>query len=372
MENITDWLANITDDDWRVRWKAVEQLGKCSERRTIKPLLQALQDRDWSVRLKAVESLGLKQDKQIAAPLVAMLTDTNKDVRKAAFSVLMMSGAEVIEPLIKLLETQNAGIRKNVVALLGKFHNDQVIEALTKTLEDPDMNVRKKVADMLKAIGSPAVSYLSKALDSHDSDVQWRAVKTLGEIGDCRAIEALVKTLEDDDAEVRLKIVEVLERLGWEPQTDRERIWNDIARRQWDSLTLLGAQAITPLLSMLGAHEDFIRHDVNVTLERLLNSVEVLVFGDISGIDIDPKKGLHNIDVSQLTLPMRALKRLLIDTHTYNFHHVERFMTYAVNYIGQEYLKEQFEVNIYGDPDKLHPNLKNTVTNLCRDVYIHK
>jgi hypothetical protein len=79
-----------------------------------------------------------------------------------------------------------------------------------------------------------------------------------------------------------------------------------------------------------------------------------------------------NPDVSNLTMSMSHLKKVKIYTETYSFHQVERFLTYAVNYIGQKHLKENVEVDIYGDPDKLHPNLRNNFEHLCKRVKFKK
>jgi len=81
---------------------------------------------------------------------------------------------------------------------------------------------------------------------------------------------------------------------------------------------------------------------------------------------------LLNPDVSKLTLPITNLKRILIYTETYDFYRIKYFIPYAVNYIGQEHLKNKTEFHIYGHPEKLHPNLYKNLTNLCQHVYLHK
>jgi hypothetical protein len=100
--------------------------------------------------------------------------------------------------------------------------------------------------------------------------------------------------------------------------------------------------------------------------------IEVVIFGSVEINDFTPRTTLLNPDVSTVTMPMSALEKIEIYAETYDFHLVERFITYAVNYIGQEHLKEHVEVHIYGDPDKLHPNLRNSLENLCKCVEVHQ
>jgi hypothetical protein len=102
------------------------------------------------------------------------------------------------------------------------------------------------------------------------------------------------------------------------------------------------------------------------------HSIEHITFGTSSLNNTDPYTTLHNPDVSDLTFPFVHLKQVVIDSETYDFHQAERFLTYAVNYIGQDYLKEHVEVAVYGDPEKLHPNLRNSFDNLCKRVQVHR
>ena len=80
----------------------------------------------------------------------------------------------------------------------------------------------------------------------------------------------------------------------------------------------------------------------------------------------------RNPDSSELTLPLAQLKQIVVDSETYNFHLVERFLTYAIDHIGQDYLKKNVDAHIYGDPEKLQQNLRNNFTNLCKSITVHE
>lgn len=114
-----------------------------------------------------------------------------------------------------------------------------------------------------------------------------------------------------------------------------------------------------------------IRNYSSETLKAILMLIDTVIFG-IGEFDIFDQHIWYNPDVSELTASMSKLKKIEIHAKTYDFHLVERFITYAVNYIGQEYLKEHVEVHIHGDPDKLHPNLRNTFKNLCKSIDVHE
>ena len=110
------------------------------------------------------------------------------------------------------------------------------------------------------------------------------------------------------------------------------------------------------------------------TLQTVLtfrwHEVEQVVFGAALPGMASKATTLLNPDVSDLHVPFLRLTRIVVVTSEYNFHLVERFLTYAINTLGQTYLKTTVDVELYGDPAELHPNLRNSLTNLCRDVII--
>jgi HEAT repeat protein len=74
--------------------------------------------------------------------------------------------------------------------------------------------VRLHARQLLVTIGGPAVASLVALLADRNHLIRWEAAKTLGEIADARAAPALVKTLEDSDAEVRWLAAEGLVSMG--------------------------------------------------------------------------------------------------------------------------------------------------------------
>jgi hypothetical protein len=79
---------------------------------------------------------------------------------------------------------------------------------------------------------------------------------------------------------------------------------------------------------------------------------------------------LYNPDVSPLTIAFARLETLTIDVETYDFRLLEKFLTYGVNYLGQEYLRNRVTVYVYGEIQNLQPNLRNALANLCKDIHV--
>lgn len=150
----------------------------------------------------------------------------------------------------------------------------------------------------------------------------------------------------------------------WWRKKDKVEKWiAKLKRKESDiqkAVRILGksgdTRAVKPLIQAIGDKRPYLRTEIAKALGEI---------GDTPAI-------WYNPEVSELTASMSKLKKIEIHAETYDFHLVERFITYAVNYIGQKHLREQVEVHIHGDPDKLHSNLRNSLENLCKCVEVHE
>jgi hypothetical protein len=261
-----------------------------------------------TVRKEAIQSLVSLGDVRVIKPLIKVLKTWNKEIRNETIEALAQIGAPAVEPLIwRLLDTY------------PKFFSFGFTVA----------RLHKGVTEALLRIGDPAVEPLIKLL-AHLS-FRKRAAEILIRIHGKQVEEQLINALAHENAMIRPQAVQILEKRGWKPDNDEQRTIYWVAKENIETVI-------------------FTHRDIN---------------------SADQKKILKNPESVELTIPISSLKRIVIHTGTYDFHLVERFITYAVNYIGQKHLREQVEVHIYGDPEKLHPNLRNTFKNLCKNVEIH-
>lgn len=91
---------------------------------------------------------------------------------------------------------------------------EQIIKKLIMTLSNDNDSVRKDARQSLVAIGSPAVSPLIEALKQKNDHVRREAVKALSAIGDPGGAPALIKSLEDEEFDIRWLAAEGLVGLG--------------------------------------------------------------------------------------------------------------------------------------------------------------
>ncbi|PKG32798.1 HEAT repeat domain-containing protein [Methanoregula sp.] len=120
---------------------------------------------------------------------------------------------------------------------------------LLSGLQSPRALVRLGAIEALAGIGDPAsarplIAHLEK--EKH-SEFLCAVVFALGEIGSPEAIPSLVRLLHNNAKYLRYAAAVSLDRLGWEPEDESDRIRYRIARCDWDAVRNAGPLAV-PLL----------------------------------------------------------------------------------------------------------------------------
>lgn len=113
------------------------------------------------------------------------------------------SSKAALEPLMKALK--NWPVRRYVAAwALGEIGDPRAIPALVSALGDRDVEVRKYAARSLTKFGKEATDALLKALDDPSEQTRRYAVRALGEIQDPRSADTLLAMAGKVDRAVHL------------------------------------------------------------------------------------------------------------------------------------------------------------------------
>ena len=204
-----------------------------------------------------------------------------------------------------------------------------------------------EIAELFK-IGTKSRESLLAELSDERSQIRKDTARALGFFHDDYVSQALHTLLSDSDAEVRQAAV-------------------------WALGTARDARNIPALLHALEDIVENVRQEAVTALNKACPVVRVVMFGQKNTFEPrhEHTQSVLNPDVSNLSAPMSSLRRIIIDSTTHDFHMVERFLTYAINALSQNYLKYQVNVDIIGNPEELHVNLWNTINNLFEHVHVH-
>ena len=115
-----------------------------------------------------------------------------------------------IEIQIDLLKDPDWAVRREAVITLGEMGDERCVEPLVRALRDGDWQVREVAIEALGLVGSPAVEQLVRML--RDWDIRKYAIRALGKIRDERVLDPLISQLRSD--EFHLDAMEALVELG--------------------------------------------------------------------------------------------------------------------------------------------------------------
>jgi HEAT repeat protein len=150
------------------------------------------------------------------------------------------------------LKSKNPQTRREAIDKLARETSPAAIELLISGLKDAEVEVREATAKALGRARDPKViAALITALHDPSSAVREATVASLRQIGDLDAVDALVNCLKDPQGGVRWQVAKTLERFGWQPRTDQEKLMRAIALGDYLHAGQLGEMAIDALVKCL-------------------------------------------------------------------------------------------------------------------------
>ncbi|MBM4124113.1 MAG: HEAT repeat domain-containing protein [Nitrospira sp.] len=175
-----------------------------------------------------------------------------------------------IEIQIDLLQDQDWVVRREAIITLGEMGDERCVEPLVRALHDGDWQVRDAAIEALAMVGSPAVEGLIKQL--RDWDIRKYAIRALGKIKDERVLDPLIGQLRKD--EFLEDATDALVELG-EPAVEKlvaaMKDKDENVRKQ--AVIALGRikndKALDPLIEMLQDKDWYIRLTAAAALEKI-------------------------------------------------------------------------------------------------------
>jgi HEAT repeat protein len=255
-------LRALDDTDPNVRFHAIESLGRLASPVAIDKLAAIAESRDFYLAFPAIEALVRINDPVIApriapllgdlmlsaaaaealghigdedaiAPLVDALAEPTTSVDAVVEALTRIqhryetstSDGEEIKELVRrrlspegmrrILASLDHASSKSVRALIsvvGWLRDPAVPSALVRLLGAEE--ARHDVVEAFVRVGSSAVPLLIEQLDATDIDTRRAAIVTLGRIGDRRAVEPLIRLLDERTSGLSVTAASALARLG--------------------------------------------------------------------------------------------------------------------------------------------------------------
>ena len=277
---LSDLVEVLEDEDWRVRYAAVELLDLLGikDRDVVMKIVEKLEHKDSNVRSAAVDALGKLgiRDRDVVMKIVDRLEDEDWGVQREAVEALGkldIRDRDVVMKLVEKLEHKDSWVRGAAVEALGKLgiKDRDVVMKIIERLEDENSSVRSAAVDALGKLGirdRDVVMKIVDRLEDEDSWVRSAALWVLGSLGirDRDVVMKIVDRLEDEDLLVRSAAVEALGELGIKDKDVVMKIVGKLEDEEWEVRS-----AAVDALGKLGIKD---RDVVMKIVERLEDEVE--------------------------------------------------------------------------------------------------
>ena len=257
---IKQMVECLGDSRGMVRLGYAEALGEVGEP-AVEPLIDALlHHSNVVVRRAAGKTLTLIQDPKAVPHLIyAMLNDEDTVVQGSAVGALARTGEASVAPLLEVLASPNSteshkghaawalafigakardqlyaaygsdshNVRAAVVGAIAKVAEEnssdtQAFNLLLKSLQDNSANVRSEAAAVLGNLKyQPAIAHLSSLLNHPEAETRKSAALSLMKIGDRNSIELLQLALDQEaDREIKKALSLAISMLARQPEAD--------------------------------------------------------------------------------------------------------------------------------------------------------
>ena len=158
-------IASLKDPNPAVRRMGAQFLGGHRDPHAVAALIGALKDPNWEVREFAAESLGQTKDQSAVEPLIALLNDPNGVVcSTAADSLGRIKDPRAVEPLLATFRRQPGN--PLIVKALGELGDPRAIPALIDFMTHAKETYYDAayMENAFRGIGSPAIDPLVATL----------------------------------------------------------------------------------------------------------------------------------------------------------------------------------------------------------------
>jgi HEAT repeat protein len=174
-------------------------------------------DEGYDAVLRVYITLEIYEDDEEVSGKISFISDVVRFSAQFRSETFITAMTELIlkifgiQPLKKVLKRESRDFRAGVARALGEIGDAKAVDALIETLKDEDSYVRSSVAEALGKIrNARSVHALIEALRDRDSDVRRSVAWALGEIGDARAVDALIEALKVEETYVRISVARAL------------------------------------------------------------------------------------------------------------------------------------------------------------------
>lgn len=187
-----------------VRRYACESVSESKDSVFIQPLIKLLQDSDAGVKEAALNALVSIGGETVAGSLAPLLRSSDPALRNISIEALQQLGPIIFSAVSDLLFDNDDDVVKFAVDILAAMGDIRAVPMLHKLLRHNNPNVRASVVVCLGKIKAPgSVPALIEALSDSEEWVRFSAIEGIGHLNDKAALARLLDIIEHDSGLIR-------------------------------------------------------------------------------------------------------------------------------------------------------------------------
>ncbi len=278
-----------------VRAGLAEAMGLSKDPRAVPPLVDATRDPASAVRREAARGLGRLRDADAVEALIMVLGDSEQSAARAAAEALVAIGSPAVEPLCAVLEHPISKLhRRHVLLALGGIRDPRAVLPLLNSLSSTYYVVRQATIAALSAYGNgivddlvpmvqvsevPLDALIQEALHQNNKRLKLRAVRALGELKHAAAIRPLRTLMNSSDRVLQETTQDALSRIGL------------AAWARYGAVVTLGnvghCRAVPALIRALKDHAEYVRLEAARALAKIPDPASIAPLIEVLAGDED-------------------------------------------------------------------------------------
>jgi len=214
-EAVEPIIYSLLNQYLSVRSAAVWALGEMRNAKAIKPLVLMLSNnKDKILHGEILEALGKIDDPKATESIIGVFCNGSQETYEKAASVLKKMGVKATEQLISALKDANPEVKLNIVKIMGETGDKTVSQILMAILKNPEElsvireEVAKALAKMKEGVDLEFIlQFVKEFIPPEDEKYKLRCclITLLGETGDFKATETLIRLLLNRNNELRIR-----------------------------------------------------------------------------------------------------------------------------------------------------------------------
>ncbi len=274
---VSPLVSALQSDDKERRFWSIKILGKMHEKTAFDEIVKFLNDTDSEIRMAALGALSDFGDPIAIPKIIDKFIDPAWVVRKSASKAIVVFEQLAVQPLLKVLTSENEDMKYWALRALGEIKPKGITPVLIQRFKDSSWTIRNTTAEVLSQYGEEVLLDLTTLVkESDDLEIRYWIIRTIGKIHSYSSLMLLYGLLEDPSESIRDATQKALSNYGTVIVEDLFALLKTDKRKVLESISAIfqhiGPKTMVPILcDALGKYDEHMNYWIRRVLVSFKN-----------------------------------------------------------------------------------------------------